>query len=160
MLAWLATLSTSRLLATIRDQPMQQETIRTFLIACVALLAVALTRSLAEAEAPPCNLYEGASCKEVARAGWPRCWWVWAERQDPCDYTGYYVGGGAPGPRSRNHARCEGTWGWDYQGKHLARCVRLDWTCPVRHQGGTGSYQPDGPRVIEELHEKHANHQE
>ncbi len=137
---------------------MQHETVRTFLIACGALLAVALTRSLAEAEAAPRNLFEGASPAEVDRAGWPRCWWLWAERQDPGDYAGYYVGGGAPGPRSRDRSRCEGTWGWDYQGKHLERCVRLDWTCPARRQGGTGSYQPDGPRVTEELREKCSNH--
>ncbi len=139
---------------------MQQETVRTVLIAFGALLAVALTRSLADAEPAPCNLFQGACPAEVARAGWPRCWWCWAERQNPCDYTGYYVGGGAPGPRSRDRARCEGTWGWDYQGKHLKRCVALDWTCPSRYQAGTGSYQPDGPRFAEEIHEKCSHHHE
>ena len=105
------------------------------------------------------NLYAPASCAEVERAGYPWCQGRWAQWQNPCDYIGYYVGGGAPGPRSREHCPDEGTWGWDYQGTKLHRLVRLGWTNPPRRQGGEGSYDPDGPRFTEAIHEKlHSNH--
>lgn len=105
------------------------------------------------------ELDQPATSAEVARSGWPWCYWKWAQVQNPCNYTGYYVGGGAPGPRSREHCDCEGTWGWDYQGRNFKRLVNLGWTLPTRRQGGTGSYQPDGPRVLEAAHEHiHARH--
>lgn len=123
------------------------------------LVVALLAESLCGSESYPANLYQGASGAEVARAGWPWCSWVWARPQNPCEYTGYYVGGGAPGPRSRERCRDEGTWGWDYQGKKLPRLVRLGWTYPPRRQGGTGNYDPDGPRVVEAVKEAlHAQH--
>lgn len=130
------------------------------LLGLLSLLVVGmLAESLCASESQPANLYQQASGAEVARAGWPWCHWVWASPQNPCEYTGYYVGGGALGPRRREHCPDEGTWGWDYQGKKLSRLVRLGWTCPPRRQGGTGSYDPDGPRVAEALHEVlHSQH--
>ena len=130
---------------------MQRALRMAILLAAVCVLA----EQLLARESVPANLYEGASCEEVARSGWPWCHWKWAQVQNPCDYTGYYVGGGAPGPRSREHCSDEGTWGWDYQGHKFNRLVRLGWTNPPRRQGGEGSYQPDGPRVIEAIHEAH-----
>jgi hypothetical protein len=111
-------------------------------------------------ETCPANLYQPASCQENARAGWPWCFSIWARPQDPCEYTGYYIGGGAPGPRSRGRCPAEGTWGWDYEGRKFSRLVRLGWTHPPRRQGGEGSYQPDGPRISEAVHEiLHGHHE-
>jgi len=87
----------------------------------------------------------------MLRAGMPWCHFPWARRQVECDYVGYYVGGGAPGSFSRGRRDDEGTWGWDYTGRHFRPKVGLCWTCPPRQQGGTGSYQPDGPRVVESI---------
>lgn len=125
---------------------------RSSAIVCAAVVALSAPASHAG------NLYEAASCEEVARAGWPWCHWKWARLQNPCDYTGYYVGGGAPGPRSREHCNCEGTWGWDYQGHNFKRFVNLGWTLPTRRQGGEGSYQPDGPRFLEAARESLSEH--
>lgn len=61
-------------------------------------------------------------------------------------YVGGYVGGGmALGGDARFPE--EGTWGWDYTGKHLPRQVFLRWSHGRRNQGGTGSYRTDGPPV-------------
>jgi hypothetical protein len=107
------------------------------------------------------NLYAPASCSEIERAGYPWCQGRFAQWQNPCDYIGYHVGGGASGPRSRERCPEEATWGWDYQGNKLNRLVRLGWTNPLRRQGGEGSYQPDGPRITEAIHEHlHSNHAE
>lgn len=121
----------------------------------ISLCALALLASFASAG----NLYAPASCSEVERAGYPWCQGRFAQWQNPCDYIGYYVGGGAPGPRSRERCPAEGTWGWDYQGIKINRLVRLEWTSLPRRQGGEGNYQPDGPRFTEAIHEQiHSNH--
>jgi hypothetical protein len=108
-----------------------------------------------QAKSPP-SLYQPASCAEVERAGWPHCHWKWAEVQDECDYTGYYVGGGSSAIFGRGRCAEEGTWGWDYSGNWFHRRVRLDWFYRPHSQGGTGAYRPDGPRVLEALAEKHS----
>lgn len=102
---------------------------------------------------PPPSLYAPASCEELQRSGYPDECFRWAKPQRPCDYIGYYVGGGAP--RRVGHYRCasDGTWGWDYFGRWVPRRVRLEWFCFPRRQGGQGSYQPDGPRVLDALAE-------
>lgn len=130
---------------------------RLVVIALSILIFVEWRKLARAAEPSSISLYQAATCQEHERAGWPRCYWVWARTQDPCDYTGYTVGGGAPGPRSREHCPDEGTWGWDYQGHKFKRWIRLGWTYPPRRQGGEGSYQPDGPRIAETLHE-HIHH--
>jgi hypothetical protein len=117
------------------------------LLAAISVLA----DQLSSRESVPANLFTGASCEEVARTGWPWCHWKWAEVQNQCDYCGYYVGGGATATCGRERCVDEGTWGWDYQGHKLNRIVRLAWTHPPRRQGGEGTYQPDGPRMIEEI---------
>jgi hypothetical protein len=45
-----------------------------------------------------CTAFE-ETCEELQRSGWPWSAWRWARPQAVCDYTGYYVGGGAS-PRS------------------------------------------------------------
>ena len=119
----------------------------------VLIASVLLATAVRADECPTENLYQHASCEEIERSGWPRDCWRWAKPQAVCDYVGYYVGGGAP--RYRGRARCpaEGTWGWDYHGKWFPRRVSLAWFCQPRWQGGEGQYQPDGPRVLEALHE-------
>jgi hypothetical protein len=87
-----------------------------------------------------------------ARAGYPRTVAPWAQPSDTGRYVGYAVGGGspckgdAPGPD-------EGTWGWDYKGLCLPQKVELLWY-HGKEQGGSGAYAIDGPRPLEELHEK------
>jgi hypothetical protein len=116
-----------------------------------AASAAAVMAALARAD----SLYAPPSYCEVARAGDPRCIAAWAKPQDPCKYDGYYVGGGAPCNKYDGRGCHQGTWGWDYTGKWLHPLVRLGWTHPPRYQGGTGSYQPDGPRPCEELKAAH-----
>ena len=114
----------------------------------VALLCAGGIASTAAAEPslyyPPCQM-------EIERAGKPWCYFRWARRQIECDYEGYYVGGGAAVGRSRGRCHDEGTWGWDYAGCRFKRKVRLNWFCLDRKQGGTGNYEPDGPRVVESI---------
>lgn len=97
------------------------------------------------------SLYYPACQADFERAGKPWCHFPWARRQIECDYTGYYVGGGAAIGRTRGRCPDEGTWGWDYAGCRLKRKVRLDWFCRDREQAGEGQYEPDGPRVVESI---------
>ena len=97
------------------------------------------------------SLYAAPCPGEVQRAGMPWRHLPWARQQRECDYGGYYVGGGAPGGCSRRQCNHEGTWGWDYAGHHFKRRVKLSWSWLERKQGGTGQYQPDGPRVAESI---------
>ena len=63
-------------------------------------------------------------------------------------YDGYYVGGGAvhhgDGPRFPT----DGTWGWDYFGRHFDRRVDLGWWHGRRYQAGGGKYTTDGPKLF------------
>ena len=98
------------------------------------------------------SLYAAASPCDVARAGHPACTRSWATGGGGCDYTGYYVGGGAHSYWHLGRCPNQGTWGWDYTGKCVPPLVRLGWWNAPRRQGGTGSYAPDGPRFLEKLH--------
>jgi len=62
-------------------------------------------------------------------------------------YGGYYVGGGATFHGEERFAD-EGTWGWDYFGRHLNRHIDLGWWHGAHYQGGTGSYKTDGPKLV------------
>ena len=94
-------------------------------------------------------LFAAPSKFETWRAGFPDKLMPWAIPADTCLETGYYVGGGGLEncccAGSRGRSRREGTWGWDYQGV-LPRIVALGWSHPRRYLGGTGKYDPDGPR--------------
>ncbi|MGE3808821.1 MAG: hypothetical protein AB7K24_29500, partial [Gemmataceae bacterium] len=93
----------------------------------------------------------------MERAGNPQELRHHAAPSDTGAYVGYYVGGGVrcskvghgPGPH-------DGTWGWDYAGCRLHRCIQLLWSDRGRYQGGTGQYKTDGPRPREQLKEKKA----
>jgi len=104
------------------------------------------------------SLYAPPSSLEVERAGKPGCHFFWAQRQVDRDYAGYYVGGGAAAGCSRGQFEEEGTWGWDYTGRLFKRRVNLGWFWMHRKQGGSGSYQPDGPRVVESIKHRLESH--
>lgn len=62
----------------------------------------------------------------------------------------YYVGGGAR-ERSRHggeRQHNEGVYGVDYKGILIPKKNQLGWWHGQRYQGGTGSYGPDGPRLL------------
>lgn len=123
------------------------------LFACCAIIAAgALVYPTRAAEHSTKSLYAPAGCEELQRAGCPNQLSGWANVQNPCFYTGYYVGGSASSHQNARQCRNQGTWGWDYSGRRITRLVRLDFQCPSPYQSGPGNYQPDGPRVCEALH--------
>jgi hypothetical protein len=80
------------------------------------------------------------------RAGYPPEVSCLARPTQTPAYCGYYVGGGAPGPRGAPPTPAQGTWGRDYAGWHcLSPRVVLGWA--DLRQGGTGQYHTDGPHV-------------
>jgi hypothetical protein len=92
---------------------------------------------------------DGGACG-MCRAGHPRHVHRWAMPSNTRRDGGYYVGGGLP---VRGDARCaqhEGTWGWDYAGLLYTKRVALNWSHGSRHQGGTGAYKTDGPKLRHE----------
>ena len=118
-------------------------------LAIAALASLALSASVVTAD----SLYAPACCHEASRAGHPWQQAPWAAPTSTCAYDGYYVGGGAHTYREPCQGHHEGTWGWDYVGRCVTPIVRLGWWHVPRKQGGTGSYEPDGPRLI---HLEHA----
>ena len=88
------------------------------------------------------------------RAGYPDEVADYAAPSDTGSYVGYQVGGGASyhgnGPGVE-----DGTWGWDYEGCWFPSKVILGWWHGRREQGGEGAYKPDGPRVLEAIHDRH-----
>jgi hypothetical protein len=96
------------------------------------------------------SLYAPACGCEVRRAGCPQDISPVAVPTNGPSYVGYYVGGGAWTCRSTRHCADQGTWGWDYQCRYLQPIVSLGWWQHPREQGGTGSYQPDGPHFCPE----------
>jgi len=99
------------------------------------------------------SLLAPAPSDENVATGWPRNYWPWARTQKAWNYTGYYVGGGDPIHLGRGRCSTEGTWGWDYSGACFSRRVQLGWWSRPKLQGGTGRYEPDGPRILEQLSE-------
>lgn len=84
------------------------------------------------------------------RAGNPQCISPLAKSAESPYEEGYYVGGGARvksrgGEERRHH---EGTWGMDYTGIIVHKKTNLGWWHGSRYQGGVGSYQTDGPRLV------------
>ena len=76
----------------------------------------------------------------------------WAIPAESRHNFGYYVGGGALSrKRGEQPSEIDGTWGWDYRGWIIPR-VDLLWWHGRRYQGGSGSYQTDGPRLPELQH--------
>jgi len=84
------------------------------------------------------------------RAGNPQCISPLAKPTESPHEQGYYVGGGARvmsrcGEERREH---EGTWGVDYTGIIVHKKTNLGWWHGSRYQGGVGSYETDGPRLV------------
>lgn len=93
---------------------------------------------------------------QMQRTGHPRCISCCAKPSDNGQYVGYYVGGGCPfWKHAQPHLAEEGTWGWDYSGCCLHRCVILGWW-HGKPQGGRGAYRVDGPSLIHHIQEKKA----
>jgi hypothetical protein len=111
------------------------------------LLAVLLVApSLAEPPHPEQESHSSAQTLE--RAGNPQVVAPYAKPSVTPAYVGYYVGGGSVCDGDPRY-RWEGTWGWDYCGWHLHSVVALGWWHGRRYQGGTGAYQPNGPKLCE-----------
>ena len=83
-----------------------------------------------------------------ARAGCPQSVAPWAHCSSNSAYDGYYVGGGALYHGDGPWFPCDGTWGWDYFGRHVDRHVALGWWHGRRYQAGGGKYETDGPKVL------------
>ena len=83
-----------------------------------------------------------------ARAGCPQTVAPWAHCSYNTSYDGYYVGGGAAHRGDGPRFPCDGTWGWDYFGRHFDRHVALGWWHGRRYQSGGGKYDTDGPKVL------------
>lgn len=122
-------------------------------IACAAVIATGMTACAANAAE---SLYAPAGYCEMKRAGFPAEQSYLAKSEDPCAYTGYYVGGSQSSNCNRGRCCNEGTWGWDYVGKCfcISPRVRLNFHHPPHYQGGPGNYEPDGPRAREKLRDK------
>ena len=88
------------------------------------------------------------SC-DHARAGCPQCLRNITIPSNTRFYGGYYVGGGTP-TRGAGRASEDGTWGWDYSGILFPKRIALNWTAKGLHQGGTGAYKTDGPKLRKE----------
>ena len=86
----------------------------------------------------------------ACRAGYPTCLADNIQPSQTPAECGYYVGGGAAWHGDRRF-RNEGTWGWDYTNGLLPNRVGLGWWHGRRAQGGTGSYEPDGPDFVPEI---------
>ncbi len=128
---------------------MQSNVRRCWQLAAIGCAAIGIVQnSAAAATLSEPILYAPASPCDIERAGYPQCVSPLAKCAKRCAYTGYYVGGGAP---SNANFRCheQGTWGWDYIGDRWNPLVRLGFTHPPRYQGGTGQYEPDGPKCKE-----------
>ena len=117
-----------------------------FLAGSVVALAWTASAGAASASVND-NLYAPPSCDEWKRAGCPQHVAPWAIPSNTCAYSGYYVGGGAHSYTGPGRCEGQGTWGWDFVGRCGAPLVRLGWWHPPREQGGTGSYEPDGPHL-------------
>lgn len=86
---------------------------------------------------------------QFRRAGWPQCISPLAKPTESPHEIGYYVGGSARERSRRSDCRLphEGTWGTDYAGLLIHKHVDLGWW-HGRRANGTGTYSPDGPRLV------------
>lgn len=91
--------------------------------------------------------YDYRACEHWC-AGCPQCIRPHAIPSNTWAYAGYDVGGGAAF-FGEGHYPWEGTWGWDYVGRRFRRRVSLGWSHHW-YQGGSGAYEPDGPKVLPE----------
>jgi hypothetical protein len=90
-----------------------------------------------------------AACHTDQRAGYPREVSKRAAPSNTHEYFGYYVGGNCLLPRfGTGPGPLQGTYGWDYSGKHFRRNVVLFFCTRCKFYEGLGQYEPDrGPHV-------------
>ena len=86
----------------------------------------------------------GHRAADHARAGCPTNLHPRALPSNTSHYDGYWIGGGQA-IKGYCPAIEDGTFGWDYFGLLFTKRIDLHWSYRRRYQGGTGSYQTDGP---------------
>jgi hypothetical protein len=113
------------------------------LLAAIVCLTISPARG-AESDAEKKS--DGAAAASSYRiGGHDDCIACYAHPSNTPAYGGYYVGGGAAFHGDERFAD-EGTWGWDYFGRHLNRRIDLGWWHGAHYQGGIGAYKADGPK--------------
>lgn len=120
------------------------------LAAFLGLIGLAEAHDLTPCMGRPATERNHFQGNQFARAGNPQCISPLAKPSESPHEEGYYVGGGARvksrcGEERRHH---EGTWGVDYTGIIVPKKTNLGWWHGSRYQGGLGSYQTDGPRLV------------
>jgi hypothetical protein len=123
------------------------------LLACLIALAPAVTAAHGRDRTPwmgrPATERKHFQGDQFLRAGCPQCISPLAKPTESSHEIGYYVGGGARERSRRGECRLphEGIWGTDYAGLLIHKHVELGWA-HGRNASGTGTYSPDGPRVV------------
>ena len=83
------------------------------------------------------------------RAGFPNVVGRFAKPTTDTDHQVGYVGGGTWfGGACRRTT--EGTFGMDYVGRWFTRSTWMHWSHGALHQGGSGRYETDGPKLCPE----------
>src|SRR5690606_28013661 len=98
---------------------------------------------------PRCaHIGQRCRCEQtLAGAGHPQRIAPWAAPENPCRWFGYYVGGSRPVKGDVRYTH-EGTFGWDYLGIFRFKRVALFWDHGARDTSKSGSYEPDGPKIL------------
>lgn len=126
---------------------------RLILPACLAIVSLAAANALAHDLSPrmgrPATERKHFQGDQFRRAGCPQCISPLAKPTESAHEIGYYVGGGARERSRRGDCRLphEGVWGTDYAGLLIPKHVELGWW-HGRRATGTGTYSPDGPRLV------------
>jgi hypothetical protein len=81
------------------------------------------------------------------RAGHPERQACYAQPSSERHYSKGFVGGGVQFHGNGRFAH-EGTWGRDYCGWLVSHRPWLNWSHGRRHQGGSGAYKTDGPKLL------------
>ena len=121
-----------------------------WLLAVPAMLPPCLAHDLTPFMGRPATDRKHFQGNPFQRVGNPQCVSRFARPTESPHEEGYSIGGGA---RERSVASgerrvTEGVWGTDYAGLIIPKHTHLRWWHGERYQGGTGSYQTDGPRVV------------
>lgn len=107
---------------------------------------LAAARGLETPRGPLCGRYAEDGCE---RSGWPLCIGRFAKCSVTADHTLGYVGGGSAFFGDARTSS-EGTFALDYSGHWFSRNVWLFWNHGRKHQGGSGAYASDGPKLLPE----------
>lgn len=121
--------------------------------ACLAIVALAFGDASGHDFTPrmgrPATARKHFQGDPFRRAGCPQCISPLAKPTESPHEIGYYVGGGARERSRGGDCRLphEGVWGTDYAGLLIPKHVELGWW-HGRRATGTGTYAPDGPRLV------------